>query len=182
METFGIMGFIFGLIALSTAMTSSNKVKELEKRIDDLEGKSWTIATTYKFVEDSSASELHYQIDYRSFNKKSDYVEYKELFAESGWTILSKSRFYSKHIFISTTKNKIFSDNVSLVERDINRYRVAKLYAVFFVIQAIIAAALYFHFDYAYFGAATLFGIVAAIYNGIDARKRRKKIPSVSLG
>lgn len=40
METFGIMGFIFGLIALSTAMTSSNKVKELEKRIDDLEGKS----------------------------------------------------------------------------------------------------------------------------------------------
>ena len=39
-ETFGIIGFFFGLIALSTAMTSSNKVKELEKRIDDLEGKS----------------------------------------------------------------------------------------------------------------------------------------------
>ena len=44
MEGFGIMGFFFGLIALSTALTSSNKVKdkvkELEKRIDDLEGKS----------------------------------------------------------------------------------------------------------------------------------------------
>lgn len=39
-ESFGIMGFFFGLIALSTVLTSSNKVKELEKRIDDLEGKS----------------------------------------------------------------------------------------------------------------------------------------------
>lgn len=49
---------------------------------------------TYKFVEDPSASEFHYQIDYRIFNKKADYEEYKELFAESGWTILSKSWFY----------------------------------------------------------------------------------------
>ncbi|GIO97108.1 hypothetical protein J14TS5_21940 [Paenibacillus lautus] len=38
--TFGAMGFIFGLIAFTTALTNSNKVKELEKRIDDLEGKS----------------------------------------------------------------------------------------------------------------------------------------------
>ena len=158
--------------------------EEEEKWLMELAKDGWRLVSyddndvdtnTYKFVEDPSASEFHYQIDYRSFNKKSDYEEYKELFAESGWTILSKSWFYSKHIFISTTKSKIFSDNVSLVERDINRYRVAKLYAVFFVIQAIITAALYFHFDYAYFGAATLFGIVAAIYNGIDARKRRKK-------
>ncbi|BAK14706.1 hypothetical protein SSIL_0283 [Solibacillus silvestris StLB046] len=40
MEVFGTMGFFFGLIAFSTAWTSSNKVKELEKRIDDLERKS----------------------------------------------------------------------------------------------------------------------------------------------
>jgi len=39
-ESFGVMGFFFGIIAVSTALTSSNKVKELEKRIDDLEGKS----------------------------------------------------------------------------------------------------------------------------------------------
>ena len=40
MESFGVLGFFFGIIAVSTALTSSNKVKELEKRIDDLEGKS----------------------------------------------------------------------------------------------------------------------------------------------
>ena len=33
---FGTMGFTFGLTAFTTALTSSNKVKELEKRIDDL--------------------------------------------------------------------------------------------------------------------------------------------------
>ena len=137
---------------------------------------------TYKFVEDSSASGLHYQIDYRSFNKKSDYEEYKELFAESGWTILSKSWFYSKHIFISTTKSKIFSDNTSQIEREINRYRVAKSYVGLFVIQAIATAVLLYYFDYAYFGAATLFGICAAIYHAIDARKRYKKIRHVSIG
>lgn len=37
--TFGTMGFIFGLIAFTTALTNSNKVKEIEKRIYDLEEK-----------------------------------------------------------------------------------------------------------------------------------------------
>ena len=40
MDAFGYMGFFFTLIALSTASTASNKVKELEKRMNDLEGKS----------------------------------------------------------------------------------------------------------------------------------------------
>lgn len=40
METFGIMGFTFGLIAFITASANGRKVKELEKRIDDLENKS----------------------------------------------------------------------------------------------------------------------------------------------
>lgn len=37
--TFGATGFIFGLIAFTTALTNSNKVKELEKRNYDLEEK-----------------------------------------------------------------------------------------------------------------------------------------------
>ncbi len=37
--SFGAMGFILGLIALTTALTNNNKVKELEKRINDLEEK-----------------------------------------------------------------------------------------------------------------------------------------------
>jgi len=137
---------------------------------------------TYKFVEDPSASELHYQIDYRVFNKKSDYEEYKDLFAESGWTILSKNWFYSRHIFISTTKSMIFSDNTSQVERDINRYRVAKLYVLLFIIQAIITGGLYYYLDYASFLGVTIFGIGSAIYHAIDTRKRYKKIRHVSIG
>lgn len=34
-----MMGFIFGLIAFSTVSANSRKIKELEKRIDDLENK-----------------------------------------------------------------------------------------------------------------------------------------------
>ncbi|MEL4026326.1 hypothetical protein [Lysinibacillus endophyticus] len=39
METFGLIGFIFGIVAFSTALGNANKVKELEKRINDLENK-----------------------------------------------------------------------------------------------------------------------------------------------
>ncbi len=35
-----MVGLAFGLIAFTTSMTNSSKVKELEKRIADLEGKS----------------------------------------------------------------------------------------------------------------------------------------------
>jgi hypothetical protein len=38
--TFGVMGFAFGLIAFVIASANNKKVKELEKRIDDLENKS----------------------------------------------------------------------------------------------------------------------------------------------
>lgn len=43
MEALAVMGFILGMSGFAfgiTALTNSNKVKELEKRIDDLEKKS----------------------------------------------------------------------------------------------------------------------------------------------
>ncbi|SOB99097.1 hypothetical protein SAMN05880501_102149 [Ureibacillus xyleni] len=39
MGTFGIIGFIFGIIAYTTALNNAKKVKELESRINDLENK-----------------------------------------------------------------------------------------------------------------------------------------------
>lgn len=137
---------------------------------------------SYKFVKDPTASEYHYQVDYRDFTKKSDYEEYRDLFAESGWTLLSKNRLYSKHIFISTTKSKIFSDLTSMAERDVTRYRKAKEYVWLFIILAIVSAILYYFFDYAYFGALTIFSIGATIYNAFDARKRYKKIHHINMG
>lgn len=37
MDTFGIIGFIFGIIALTTALNNAQKVKELETRLTELE-------------------------------------------------------------------------------------------------------------------------------------------------
>ncbi|WP_281272175.1 hypothetical protein [Ureibacillus endophyticus] len=39
METFGLIGFIFGIVAFTTVLGNANKVRELEKRINDLENK-----------------------------------------------------------------------------------------------------------------------------------------------
>lgn len=37
MEVFGMVGFVFGLLAFTNVSTNSKKIKELEKRISDLE-------------------------------------------------------------------------------------------------------------------------------------------------
>jgi hypothetical protein len=39
METFAILGFIFGLFALTSVSNTNKKIKELEKRMNDLEAK-----------------------------------------------------------------------------------------------------------------------------------------------
>lgn len=141
-------------------------------------------ACTYKFVKDPAASQYRYQIDYRDFNKKLDYEEYKNLFEETGWTILSKNFFYSKHIFVSSSKNEIFSDPKSRLERDVNRYRSAKLYVAMFMLLAIVTGGLYYYFDFeiSVLGFLTIVGLGGAVYHTIDARKRIKKIRHVNMG
>jgi hypothetical protein len=47
--------------------------------------------------------------------------DYKELFANAGWTLLAKSMWYSKHIFYTDPTNNqrdIFSDQSSYKERE----------------------------------------------------------------
>ena len=41
---FGMAGFSFGLVGFTTAISSIRNVKELEKRVVDLEGESQTIS------------------------------------------------------------------------------------------------------------------------------------------
>ena len=158
-----------------------------EKWLHDLALQGWRLENyedvnigncTYKFIEDKNAKNLHYQIDYRLFSKKSEYQDYESLFEETGWTILSKNYSYNKHIFISDTKEKIFSDDHSQFERYQTRFTMARTYCVLFIIQALITGSLYFYFDtnYPYLGAITFFGIGATIYNGIDSLKRYKKL------
>lgn len=39
METFALLGFIFGIIGFTTAMSANKKIKQLEQRIQGLENK-----------------------------------------------------------------------------------------------------------------------------------------------
>ncbi|WHT49642.1 DUF2812 domain-containing protein [Sporosarcina thermotolerans] len=47
---------------------------------------------------------ITYKIDYREL-KKGEYEEYKGIFTDAGWTLLSKNSWYSKHIFYTTSSN-----------------------------------------------------------------------------
>lgn len=163
-----------------------------EKWLMDMAKDGWRLVSydsedleecTYKFDEDPDASKYNYQIDYRNFNTKSAYEEYKALFEETGWTILSKSFWYSKHIFVSTSKERIFSDSGSILERDINRYKNAKMYVLLCIIGTIITGSLYFYFDseVSSLGGVTIMGIFGTIYATWDAMKHRKKVINAKL-
>lgn len=167
-----------------------NSFEEEERWLADLAEQNWLLISydnndvekcSYKFLQDPNAKDYTYQIDYRDFNTKREYEDYKNLFKETGWNILSKNITYGKHIFISKTKNKIFSDQESMISRDINRYKSSLTYGIIFIIQALITGILYYNFDYPFLGAITIFGVFAAIYNFIDGVKRKKKIITMDI-
>ena len=104
----------------------------------------------YKFVQDEAAKEYRYKIDFREFDSKTDFEDYKELFNETGWTLLSKNRSYIKHIFISTSGEEIFSDQASIIEREVRRYRSAKVNAIGSFVTVIVAAGFLYYSDFEY--------------------------------
>lgn len=169
-----------------------NSFEDEEKWLMGMAKEGWRLVSydsedieecTYKFVEDPNASKYNYQIDYRNFKKKLDYEEYKQLFEETGWTTLSKNANYSKHIFISTSKETIFSDGTTSLEREIYRYKTAKLYVVLSLVYTIITWSIYIYFDLemSSFGGVLMPGLLATIYTTVDAVKRRKYIKNVKL-
>ena len=169
-----------------------NSFEDEEKWLMGMAKEGWRLVSydsedieecTYKFVEDPNASKYNYQIDYRNFKKKLDYEEYKQLFEETGWTTLSKNAKYSKHIFISTSKENIFSDSATSLEREINRYKTAKVYVIASILWTISMVSLLYYFDFeiSAFGGGATFGLFAIIYTTVDAVKRRKYIKNVKL-
>ena len=137
----------------------------------------------YKFVQDEAAKQYRYKIDFREFSSKTDFEDYKELFNETGWTLLAKNRSYRKHIFISNSGAEIFSDQASIIEREIRRYRSAKVNAIGSFVIAVIAAGLLYYFDFEYKGLfyGTLMCLGATWMYTINAMKSKKIINKAGI-
>ncbi len=132
----------------------------------------------YEFVpiENKEQEELIYRIDYRSFNKKSDYEEYKSIFEDTGWTIVSKNKWYSKHIFYAESKSNsdIFSDSDSFREREKRKMKSYLQYIIISIVFFIISVVLYNLYERSAYLAAGLFILFSAGKYLLDYYKMRK--------
>ncbi|MCM3031773.1 DUF2812 domain-containing protein [Niallia sp. MER 6] len=163
-------------------------LNEEEKWLQDMLMDGWVLKKydseevekcEYEFerMESNDQKELIYKIDYRLFNRKRDYIEYKSIFEDAGWTILSKNVFYSKHIFYSDSTNEykeIFSDSDSYKGRDKRKMNGYLLNIVMYIVFSIILFSLYFQFDKSAFGAGGFFTIFCTIKCLIDFVKHKK--------
>jgi hypothetical protein len=76
----------------------------------------------YSF-EKGSPQDLHYKIDYRIFNRKKDFEQYKLLFQDSGWIHVFGTTYSGGQYFLPASDNlgshEIFSD----IESNAARYK-----------------------------------------------------------
>ncbi|RVT66930.1 DUF2812 domain-containing protein [Niallia taxi] len=137
---------------------------------------------TFEHSQSENLQSIIYKIDFQNFNKKEEFDEYKEIFQDSGWTILSKTKWYSKHIFYRTSTNAqvdIFSDQESYKEREKRKMTSLLLYTGLALIGFIIFIFLWIIFEYAYFGVSGLFLLYISIKYSIDYISHRKALKSL---
>lgn len=133
----------------------------------------------YRFepAAEAERSGLVYRIDYRTFERKAEYEEYRELFAEAGWTLLSSNKRYAKHIFYTTDPEagtSIFSDTESLKARD---KRKLKSYLVNLGVSAVLFAlcvGLYLVFKRTSILGAGILTLLSSLKFAGDYWKQRK--------
>jgi Protein of unknown function (DUF2812) len=133
----------------------------------------------YQFerAENEEAKNLVYKIDYRTFNWKRDYLEYKSIFEDAGWTALSKNTFYSKHIFYTERTNKnidIFSDSESYRDREKRKMNSYLQYIFISLVIFAVSFTIYLIYDRPSFMFAGLVMIITAGKSSIDYIKQRK--------
>lgn len=79
------------------------------------------------------------RLDFRTFKKESDFVDYKLMFEDSGWKHLAGSKWSGMQYFLKTEKadsDDIFSDNHS-------KLQLLKRYAYFWLIYSIFLMIIY---------------------------------------
>lgn len=138
-----------------------------------------------KYIFAPAENEVHltYKIDFREFKGKEEFEEYKEIFEDAGWTLLSPNKQYSKHILYADSTNSqtaIFSDQASYIEREKRRMSSSLSHALsgFLILAASIILYRIFEIT-AILGG----GLVVFIFNIkyiIDYFKYRKVYKSLS--
>ncbi|MBU5268248.1 DUF2812 domain-containing protein [Virgibacillus proomii] len=101
-------------------------------------------------IQKKDQKDVIYKIDFREFNRKEDYQEYKDLFEDAGWKLLSKNQSYSKHIFYTSSTNKqsdIFSDVPSYIEREKRKMSASLRDTIICLVISFICFILRFIFD-----------------------------------
>jgi hypothetical protein len=138
---------------------------------------------TFERVQSENFTNIIYKIDYRDFNKKVEFEEYKEIFEDSGWTLLSKNKWYSKHIFYTASNNaqsNIFSDQESYRDREKRKMSSLLLSATLAFIGFIILIVLNRVFDKPAFGGIGLFSLFFSIKYTVSYLKHRKILKTIS--
>jgi len=136
----------------------------------------------FEQLQNENLQNVIYKIDFRDLKNKREFEEYKGIFQDSGWTLLSKSKWYSKHIFYTISTNAqsdIFSEQESYREREKRKMTSLLLYTGLAFIGFIISICLLIIFEYAYFGAFGLFLLYVSIKYTIDYFKHRKSLKSI---
>ncbi|MDX8045302.1 DUF2812 domain-containing protein [Gracilibacillus sp. S3-1-1] len=117
-------------------------------------------------ITDEQQKHIIYKIDYRDFSRKKEFQEYKELFEHAGWTSFSKSMWYSKHIFYTTSTKPqidIFSDQESYKEREKRKMSSSLLGAIIGMLISIVCVVLYFVYEKPAFFAAAVVPFVSSV-------------------
>ena len=136
----------------------------------------------FKRVQSENQKNIIYKIDFREFNQKGEFEEYKDIFEDAGWTLLSKDSWYSKHILYTTSTNPqidIFSDQESYRERERRKMSTSLIYIILSIIMFVVLIVLYIFYKRSAFlgvGLMTLFFTIKCMVGYYRHRKVYKSL------
>ncbi|WP_332633728.1 DUF2812 domain-containing protein [Halalkalibacter flavus] len=136
----------------------------------------------FKPIENKEQQNIIYKIDYREFDKKEDFLEYKAIFEDDGWTVLSKNKWYSKHIFCAESRSSnldIFSDTESYKGREKRKIHNSLISAITGFVGFTILTILYGIFEKPVFGGVGLLFLISSLKFMVDYFRHRKALRSL---
>jgi len=117
-------------------------IEKEERWLNEMSDKGYTLSSKffrYKF-DKTETKDRTVRVDFRTFKSKSDYIDYKLLFEDSGWKYLAGSRNSGNHYFekvLNEEVDDIFSDEFSRVAK-LKRYTT---YWAFYSLLILIATS-----------------------------------------
>ena len=132
----------------------------------------------YTFQFDPLAKEMRYKIDFRPLKNATEFEDYKELFRESGWDLIAKNHRYYKYIFISEIAEDIYSDTISLIERERQKRKMISMFVFCSCIAGILAfiVKLLFFEDSDWLNVVTIMFLLIALRYSSSIYKCNKTI------